>query len=138
MGRPVFTAILPVVSLPPYLSTKNTAAVVSSTSLSRGENLVVLSDKRSLLLHFISFNTTRFSSALNCHSDISKGSITHQQFTFQNAKGLLPTRRSGGISFDVHCILAWSSRKSQSKLFSFQENAKRRMAVMSSVLEEVF
>ena len=32
MGRHVFTAILPGVSLPPYLSTISTAAVVSSTS----------------------------------------------------------------------------------------------------------
>ena len=33
MGRRVFTAILPGVSLSPYLSTISTAAVVSSTSL---------------------------------------------------------------------------------------------------------
>ena len=33
MGRRVFTAILPGVSLPPYLSTISTAAVVSSISL---------------------------------------------------------------------------------------------------------
>ena len=32
MGRRVFTAILPGVSLPPYLSTISTAAMVSSTS----------------------------------------------------------------------------------------------------------
>ena len=35
VGRRVFTAILPGVSLPPYLSTISTAAVVSSTSFSR-------------------------------------------------------------------------------------------------------
>ena len=35
MGRRVFTAILPGVSLPPYLSTISTAAVVSSTSFSQ-------------------------------------------------------------------------------------------------------
>ena len=35
MGRRVFTAILPGVSLPPYSSTISTAAVVSSTSFSR-------------------------------------------------------------------------------------------------------
>ena len=39
MGRRVFTAILPGVSLPPYLSTISTAAVVSSASFTQEQQL---------------------------------------------------------------------------------------------------